>query len=146
MKLKISKDIFQIISLFWFVWLLNLSSCLMQLENLLPLIPTHVHRFINMAHLVPICLAFFALFDQNTNSFFKIVCACDPKPKLFHVWGLALPQWMSLLRSLLISLHSDFQWKNSNNMNESKVKEQKVPERTFRNTVMVSWNLMRLDL
>lgn len=146
MKLKISEDIFQITSLFWFVWLLNLSSCLMQLENLLPPHPhthTQVHKHGTFGAYLSCLLCF--VWPKH-KSFFKIVCACDPKPKRFHIWGLALHQWMSLLRSLLISLHSDFQWKNSNNINESKVKEQKVPERTFRNTVMVSWNLMRLDL
>lgn len=103
MKLKVSKDIFQITSLFWFVWLLSLCSCLMQLGNFLPSPHTRTQAR-KHAHWVPACLAFFSSFDQNTNSFFKIVVACGRKPRLFHVWEPALHQWMLLLRSLLITV------------------------------------------
>lgn len=140
MKLKISKDTFQITSLFWFVWLLNLSSCLMQLENSLPSSP----HACTGSHTCTLCASLSCLLClvwPKHKQLFRIVFACGWKPKLFHVWELALHQWMSLLRSLLITVSMVI---FGGGMVITRM-SQKEDFQEHCNGIL-SWNPMRLDL
>ena len=120
MKLKISKDTFQITSLFWFVWLLNLSGCLMQLENSLPSSP----HACTGSHTCTLCASLSCLlclvWPKHKTALQNRICLWLKAQAFSRLGTCIAPVNVVVKKSFKHCLHGDFQWRNGNYTNESK--------------------------